>query len=115
MRGSPPARRNCAYLWLIITWLVAEARQAHPFTPPLIRVPPAKDAALRQGRLRLSELAELAGGIDDSAAEAALSRFGRGSREEQPLQWEVSRIEKTIVKMRDMTPKMTPLMGDRSR
>jgi putative transposase len=59
-----------------------------------------RDAALwfgrRLGRLRLSELAELAGGIDYSAAGAAVSRFARRLRAEPALQREVSRIEKQL-------------------
>jgi putative transposase len=61
-----------------------------------------RDAALwlgrRRGRYTLTELGQLAGGIDYAAVGQAISRFGRRVQTVAELRREVARIEKAIVK-----------------
>jgi hypothetical protein len=61
-----------------------------------------RDAALwlgrRRGRYTLSELGQLAGGVDYAAVGQAISRFGKRVQTVAELRHCVTRIEKTIVK-----------------
>jgi hypothetical protein len=61
-----------------------------------------RDAALwlgrRVGRLKLSELAELAGGIDYAAAGTAVARFGKRLEREPALKRTLERLQKQLSK-----------------